>query len=102
LAVANGWRTYAETQPLRFFDRELFSHLVLSVVHVARWINAQPSDVVLVPNATTGVNAVLQSLAKNPDRRTRDGHPPRPILVLDLEYGATKVHCSSLKFSLFV
>jgi selenocysteine lyase/cysteine desulfurase len=100
LDVANQWRTYAETQPLRFFDRDLFTHLVHSVAHVSRWINAHPSDVVLVPNATTGVNAVLQSLAKSSDypfcgaAADDDGNTP-VILLLDLEYGATKVcmHC---------
>eukprot|EP00729_Bicosta_minor_P024392 gene24392-17340_t len=54
---------YAEMQPLRFFDRVLLPHLTHSLRVMADFVNADPSDVVLVQNATAGMNAVLQSMA---------------------------------------
>jgi len=51
-----------QTQPLRFIDRELFPYLVKVTKLFAAHIDADPRDVVLVPNATTALNSVLQSV----------------------------------------
>ena len=45
---------YAESQPLRYFDRTLFPHAVHSIRCLAKLANAPATDVVIVPNATTG------------------------------------------------
>ena len=66
LAVAfeasSRWRRYAEQQPLRFIDRELFPYLVKATKQLAGHVVADARDLVLVPNATTGLNAVIQSV----------------------------------------
>jgi len=56
------WRRHAERQPLEFIDRQLFPHLVKITREFAEFVNCKPTDVVLVPNATTGLNAVLRSV----------------------------------------
>ena len=84
LEAAAAWRRYAERQPLRFFDRQLLPHLV-RVLHIFRAeIGAESAkDLVLVPCATQGLNAVLQSVG----RRMRTGDV---IYTLDVGYGAVK------------
>ncbi len=50
-----------EKQPLRFLDREIMPRLVWATRRLAAFVGADAQDVALVPNATTGLNAVLQS-----------------------------------------
>jgi selenocysteine lyase/cysteine desulfurase len=59
--VAQRWRVHCEAQPLTHIDRELFAHVVLGIRHVARALNAAPTDVVFTPNATAALNAVIRS-----------------------------------------
>ena len=40
---ASAWRTYGETQPLRFFDRDLLPHLAHSCYTMAQFVGANPS-----------------------------------------------------------
>lgn len=54
LTMANAWRNHAETQPLLFYDRELFPHVVKSLKAMAAFVHASPTDIVFTPNATTG------------------------------------------------
>jgi isopenicillin-N epimerase len=54
LTMANEWRQHAETQPLLFYDRELFPHCVASLKAIAAFVKARPTDLVFTPNATTG------------------------------------------------
>ena len=49
-----------QLQPLRFIDRELFPYLVKVTKLMASHVNADPRDLVLVPNATSALNAVIQ------------------------------------------
>ncbi|RHY20070.1 hypothetical protein DYB25_004537 [Aphanomyces astaci] len=82
--TAQMWRDYAEEQPLKFIDRELFFHLVDSIKALASSIRASsPKDVVLLTNATAGINTVVESMAK----RMRPGDS---IYTLDVAYGAVK------------
>lgn len=55
-------RLQLEREPVRFFVRELEGLWDEARTFVARFVGCQPRDLVSVPNATTGVNAVLQSL----------------------------------------
>ena len=92
------WQLHIDTQPVKFFDRELLPHLVyvtrrmakfVGMIHIFGFHNydinllmptghyntsnvsrhlsvcflsgCDPSDLVLVPNVTTAVNAVLRS-----------------------------------------
>jgi len=61
------WRSQLESQPLRFFMREFEELLDRARDSLAAFVGAVPEELVFVPNATTGVNAVLRSLTFSPD-----------------------------------
>ena len=44
----NAWREYCESQPLRFFDRDLLPHLVYSYRTFGKFINRIPENLVLM------------------------------------------------------
>jgi isopenicillin-N epimerase len=69
-----------EANPLRFLTRELEGRLDAAREAVAAFLNADPEGLVVVPNATTGVATVLESL------RLRPGDE---LLTNDHEYNAT-------------
>jgi selenocysteine lyase/cysteine desulfurase len=79
--AAKQWQERMEAQPLRFLDRELLPLLVYTTRQLAQFVRADPRDIVLVPNATTGLNTVLQSLP------LRQGDK---ILALNIGYGSVK------------
>jgi isopenicillin-N epimerase len=62
LAAQDEWRRRMEAQPTRFFSRELPDALRQAASVLAGALSAEPDDVVFVPNATTGCNAVLRSM----------------------------------------
>jgi isopenicillin-N epimerase len=62
LAAQDEWRRRMEAQPTRFFSRELPEALREVATVLARAVLAEPDDIVFVPNATTGCNAVLRSM----------------------------------------
>jgi len=55
-------RAELEANPVRFLSREVFDRLDLARKPLAAFVGADPEDLAFVPNATTGVNAVLRSL----------------------------------------
>lgn len=55
-------RQRLERQPLQFFGRDFEALLDRARYELAQFISADSQDLVFVPNATTGVNAVLRSL----------------------------------------
>lgn len=95
LRAAQAWQMYAETQPLRFIDRELFPHVVESIRCMSRAMAADPDatdaataspasspcDTILLPNATTGLNIAIAAAPLSPDR---------PAFTLSICYGALK------------
>ncbi len=81
LERATAWRWYSERQPLRYFDRDLLPHLTYSLREVARFVGADPSDIVLTQNATSALNAVLQGL-----KLEAGDH----IFLFDTSYGSVK------------
>jgi len=62
LAAQDEWRARMEAQPTRFFARELPPAIREAAAVLAGFLGAAAEDVVFVPNATTGCNAVLRSL----------------------------------------
>ena len=75
------WRARLEQQPLRFFLDTYGVELEAARAACAAFIGASPQDTVFVPNATYGVNSVLQSWPLQPGDE---------ILVLDHAYGACR------------
>jgi isopenicillin-N epimerase len=59
-------RARMEANPVRFLTIELQPLLDAARADVAAFVHADPDDVAFVPNATTGVNAVLRSLPLAP------------------------------------
>ncbi|MER3434135.1 MAG: aminotransferase [Leptolyngbya sp. ERB_1_1] len=66
LEVQQEFRARLERQPLRFLGREFEGLLDQSREALAAFVGASVEELVFVPNATTGVNAVLRSLSFSP------------------------------------
>jgi isopenicillin-N epimerase len=81
LEFQNEWRERLERQPLQFLVRELETHLDAARASLAEFVGAEPDDLVFIPNATNGLNTVLQSL---------DLKPGDELLVTDQEYNASR------------
>ncbi|KAL6061598.1 putative L-cysteine desulfhydrase 1 isoform X2 [Balamuthia mandrillaris] len=81
LQAANKWREHVCLQPLRFIDRELFPYLVAALREFGPYVGASPQDITFLPHATTGLNAVLNSLALQPGE---------VVCMLDIGYGSVK------------
>ena len=62
LAFQSELRACMERQPVQFLARELEGRLDEARAALAAFVGAESADVAFVPNATTGVNAVLRSL----------------------------------------
>lgn len=77
--VYQEWQRRLESQPVRFLGRELNEHLAQARAELGRYLNADPDDLVFIPNATYGANVVARSL------RLGKGDE---ILASDQEYGA--------------
>jgi len=73
------WQRQLELEPVRFIDKELPELFGQARQALANYVNANPEDIVYVPNATFGVNVVARSLALEPGDE---------VLVSDHEYGA--------------
>jgi selenocysteine lyase/cysteine desulfurase len=69
-------------QPLRFLDRELFPHIVAVLRRLAaEHLGCSPRRLAPVPNATTGINAVVRSWALKPGDA---------VFTLSIAYGSVK------------
>lgn len=81
LEVQRELRAELERQPVRFMARELEGRLDAARAELAAFVGADPLDLVVVPNATAGVNSVLRWLALAPGDE---------LLVTDHEYNASR------------
>jgi isopenicillin-N epimerase len=73
------WQLQLERQPVLFLGRELDGLLRESRIELGIYLNADPDDLVYIPNATHGANIIARSL---------DLGPGDEILTTDHEYGA--------------
>ena len=81
LEEAEMWRRRCESQPLRFYDRELLPMIAYSTRKMANHLNCPVDELYPLPNVTTGLNAVINGLDLQPDD---------VICYLSLTYGSTK------------
>lgn len=63
LAAQSAFRARMEHNPEAFFTRDLESLLDAVRLELGKYLDADADDLALLPNATTGVNTVLRSLA---------------------------------------
>jgi len=73
------WQRELEYQPVEFLGRRNDDLLNTARVKLGVYLNANPDDLVFVPNATIGINTVARSLTL---------HEGDEILTTDHEYGA--------------
>ena len=97
MKASQRWAEYAEMQPLRFIDRELFPLICYSIRRIAEWLNISPLQVVLIPNATYGLTSIIESFPlTNEDS----------VYMLDIGYGSVKkmltLACQKSKATLHV
>ncbi len=81
LEVQKQWRERLEREPLRFFGREWEGAIDRARRELSEFVGADADDLVFVPNATTGVNAVLRSLKFTSEDE---------LLTTDHEYNACR------------
>lgn len=75
------WRDQLERDPMRFFVSDYEALIDRSREAIAAFVDANPADLVFVPNATAGVNAVLRSI---------DLRPGDELLTTSHEYNASR------------
>ena len=80
LEAQQDWRDRMERQPVAFLARELEGLLDTVRSRLGAFLSADPEGIGFVPNATTGLNAVLRSLRFEPGDE---------LLTDDHEYNAT-------------
>ncbi len=73
------WQLELEKQPVEFLGRRFNDLMYGARTALAEYVNADPDELVYVPNATTGVNIVARSLGLRPGDE---------VLSSDHEYGA--------------
>jgi isopenicillin-N epimerase len=79
MQALHGWQRQMERNPVEFLGRRSAELLRDARGTLAAFVGAQADHLVFVPNATTGVNIVAQSLALRPGDQ---------VLGTSLEYGA--------------
>ncbi len=81
------WQLELERQPVEFIARRQADLLDEARARLADYLGAEVSDVVFVPNATSGVNLAARALRLQPGDE---------VLTTDLEYGACDLAWSSV------
>jgi isopenicillin-N epimerase len=79
--LVNRWQQYAESQPLRFYDREVLPLLVDVIRRYAKFLNCKPTELVFVENCTFAFNSVLKSI---------DIKKNEKIFIFNTTYGVYK------------
>lgn len=73
------WIDRLEREPMDFFVRQLSDHLDYAADRLARFVGCSGDNLVFVPNATSGMNIVVENTQLEPGDE---------VLLTDHEYGA--------------
>jgi isopenicillin-N epimerase len=96
-------RDEVEADPMRFYARGLTDRITHTRRHLARFVGADPDSTALVPNASTGINAVLHSLDLRPGDEilvTDHGHVPARRAIERLrDLAGVSVVCAAIPLS---
>lgn len=76
-------QAYSESQPLKFYDREVMPLMVHVIRRLANILKCKPSELVLVENCTFAFNSVLNSIEQ-------DLKPHDEIFIFNTTYGVYK------------
>ncbi|KAF1322858.1 Isopenicillin n epimerase, partial [Globisporangium splendens] len=88
--VSSAWRDVSDRQPLLFNDRLLFPYIVQSIQALAKFVNVHDAqELVLLPNATSGLHAVLQSVVRSAVDYDEDARDPI-VFCFSTRYGAVR------------
>ncbi|KAG7377293.1 hypothetical protein PHYBOEH_000954 [Phytophthora boehmeriae] len=88
--AANHWRAQADAQPLAFHDRELFPLVVRAIKALAEFVGVRnPQRLVLLPNATSGLDAVLTSVLPGGGDDS-DADEEQAVVLFSTRYGAVR------------
>jgi isopenicillin-N epimerase len=82
LEEQQSWRDRMESNPVRFFVREMPTALAAARGEVAAFLGAADGSLAFVPNATTGASTVLATFPLERDDA---------VLVTDHSYGAVRI-----------
>ncbi len=82
LEEQQSWRDRMESNPLRFFNRELPAALAAARAEVAAFLGAADGSLAFVPNATTGASTVLATFPLEAGDA---------VLLTDHAYGAVRI-----------
>jgi isopenicillin-N epimerase len=82
LEEQQSWRERMESNPVRFFARELDGALDEARAEVAQFFGVEADAMAFVPNVTTAVNTVLSCLPLEPGDQ---------VLLTDHTYGAVRI-----------
>jgi hypothetical protein len=75
------WRYICESQPLKFFDRDLIPLLAYVIRIMSSHINCPSHELIPLPNVTTGLNSIFNSIQLEKEDE---------VLCFSLTYGSTK------------
>lgn len=82
LVEQQSWRERMESNPVRFFDRELPAAMESARGEVAQFLGVDAGSVALVPNATSAASTVFAGFPLGPDDA---------VLITDHAYGAVRI-----------
>lgn len=81
LDFVHAWKCHAESQPLRFYDRQVMPLMVHITRRFATLLGCKPTELTLVENCTFAFNSVLNSIRLEPGDK---------ILMFSSTYGVYK------------
>ena len=79
LDIYHDWQQRLEENPVKFLDRDIKFYFRNAREALGEYLNADPDNLVYIPNVTYAVNAIAGSLRLSPEDE---------ILATDHEYGA--------------
>ena len=96
---AERWRKFAESQPLRYFDRHLLEHMTRSARDMVDFVTKDETDATrlregtaMVQNVTSGMNAVVGG-HRRASLTGEGGGGGRSVFYYDIAYGSNKKIC---------